>query len=296
MESEYTSGTVVVVVTTISFSLVRTIIIHLLPTETTSSPPPATTTIMESINVTSSGFEAADQQPMSRTHQYRKVMKPLLERKRRARINKCLDELKDLMVFALQSEGESITKLEKADVLELTVRHMQKLKAQNALGLTPQATYAGKFKAGYTHCAQEVSRFMTTQVQSVDAGLSTRLLTHLGSCVQSLEAMSNATCVTSTPTSSNQPPIVVAPSPLLTPPEEPEEPQALDLSNKRALRKSSDLEEDDDETLCRKRQMSNDSDSGNSSLGLEPEEKRQRRRDSPQIPAVGPQDDSWRPW
>ena len=41
---------------------------------------------------------------MSRTHQYRKVMKPLLERKRRARINKCLDELKDLMVFAVQSE------------------------------------------------------------------------------------------------------------------------------------------------------------------------------------------------
>ena len=40
-------------------------------------------------------------------------MKPLLERKRRARINKCLDNLKDLMVTALQSEGESITKLEK---------------------------------------------------------------------------------------------------------------------------------------------------------------------------------------
>jgi hypothetical protein len=30
------------------------------------------------------------------------VTKPLLERKRRARINKCLDELKDLMVGALE--------------------------------------------------------------------------------------------------------------------------------------------------------------------------------------------------
>ena len=59
-----------------------------------------------------------EEAPMSRTHQYRKVMKPLLERKRRARINQSLDELKDLMVFALQSEGESITKLEKADVLD----------------------------------------------------------------------------------------------------------------------------------------------------------------------------------
>ena len=53
-------------------------------------------------------------EPMSKTDQYRKVMKPLIERKRRARINSCLDELKDLMVYALQSEGESISKLEKA--------------------------------------------------------------------------------------------------------------------------------------------------------------------------------------
>ena len=140
-------------------------------------------------------------------------MKPLLERKRRARINRCLDDLKDIMVAALQSEGESITKLEKADVLELTVRHLRKLKQQNALGLTPQATYAGRFKAGYAHCAQEVSKFVThlqssnkahhqhqqqRQLKSefeserkmvLDVNVSTRLLSHLGGCIQALESM-----------------------------------------------------------------------------------------------------------
>ena len=141
-------------------------------------------------------------------------MKPLLERKRRARINRCLDDLKDIMVGALQSEGESITKLEKADVLELTVRHLRKLKQQNALGLTPQATYAGRFKAGYAHCAQEVSKFVTLlqssnkahqqhqqqkqQLKSefeserkmvLDVNVSTRLLSHLGGCIQALESM-----------------------------------------------------------------------------------------------------------
>ena len=137
---------------------------------------------------------------MSRTHQYRKVMKPLLERKRRARINKCLDDLKDLMVAALQQEGESITKLEKADVLELTVRHLRKLKRQNALGLTPQATYAGRFRAGYIHCAHEVSKFMSQQqqeqsnnnnktVNGLDIHVSTRLLAHLGGCIHALESM-----------------------------------------------------------------------------------------------------------
>merc|ERR1719192_3276654 len=121
----------------------------------------------------------SDEAPMSRTHQYRKVMKPLLERKRRARINKCLDNLKDIMVNTLQSEGESITKLEKADVLELTVKHLRKLKRQNALGLTPQATYAGRFRSGYSHCAQEVSKYMTSSTD-VSVEVTTRLFSHLG--------------------------------------------------------------------------------------------------------------------
>ena len=116
-------------------------------------------------------------------------MKPLLERKRRARINRCLDDLKDIMVGALQAEGESMTKLEKADVLELTVRHLRKLKQQNALGLTPQATYAGRFKAGYAHCAHEVSKFVTLDQQKLDVNVSTRLLSHLGGCIQALETM-----------------------------------------------------------------------------------------------------------
>ena len=131
-----------------------------------------------------------DVAPMSRTHQYRKVMKPLLERKRRARINKCLDDLKDIMVNTLQAEGESITKLEKADVLELTVKHLRKLKHQNALGLTPQATYAGRFRAGYSQCAQEVSKFMSSKAsKGVEPVASARLLGHLANCLHTLEAM-----------------------------------------------------------------------------------------------------------
>jgi len=102
-----------------------------------------------------------DEAPMSRTHQYRKVMKPLLERKRRARINKCLDDLKDLMVYAMQSEGESITKLEKADVLELTVRHLHKLKRQQQLQANPGLDM-DRYRAGYTACVSEVSRFLTS--------------------------------------------------------------------------------------------------------------------------------------
>lgn len=45
----------------------------------------------------------ANGEPVSRTYQYRKVMKPMLERKRRARINRCLDELKEIMTSAFQT-------------------------------------------------------------------------------------------------------------------------------------------------------------------------------------------------
>merc|ERR1711876_22789 len=126
-----------------------------------------------------------DEEPMSRTFQYRKVMKPLLERKRRARINSCLDELKDLMMFALQSEGESISKLEKADVLELTVKHLRKLKRQQMLAVNPGLDM-DRYRAGYTTCATEVSRCLAST--GVDISIGSRLMSHLGNKLNTIEA------------------------------------------------------------------------------------------------------------
>merc|ERR1712203_263079 len=124
-------------------------------------------------------------EPMSKTDQYRKVMKPLLERKRRARINACLDELKDLMVYALQSEGESISKLEKADVLELTVKHLRKLKRQQMLSVNP-GLELDRYRAGYTTCATEVSRCRAST--GVDISVGSRLMSHLGNKLSTIEA------------------------------------------------------------------------------------------------------------
>jgi len=129
--------------------------------------------------------DMVEEAPMSRTHQYRKVMKPLLERKRRARINNCLDELKELMVEALQSEGESITKLEKADVLELTVNHLRKLKRQQMLQANP-ALDMDRYRSGYTAAAQEVSRFMSS-VPGVNITFGTQLMSHLGARVSAID-------------------------------------------------------------------------------------------------------------
>ena len=124
-------------------------------------------------------------EPMSKTDQYRKVMKPLIERKRRARINSCLDELKDLMVYALQSEGESISKLEKADVLELTVKHLRKLKRQQMLTVNP-GLEMDRYRAGFTTCATEVSRCLAST--GVDVAIGSRLMSHLGHKLNTIES------------------------------------------------------------------------------------------------------------
>lgn len=129
-----------------------------------------------------------EQEPISRTYQYRKVMKPMLERKRRARINRCLDELKELMVTTLQSEGENVAKLEKADILELTVRHLQTLKRQHRLVANPETTYVDRFKAGFSLCAKEVSSFL---VNSIEPAASNKLLQHLGGCIRQLDNISS---------------------------------------------------------------------------------------------------------
>lgn len=113
----------------------------------------------------------------SKTYHYRKVTKPLLERKRRARINKCLDQLKTLMVDCLTQEGEHITRLEKADILELTVDYLRKQKNQKKS--STEAAAADSFRNGYINAANEVSRVLAT-VPGVDIALGKNIMTHLG--------------------------------------------------------------------------------------------------------------------
>ena len=127
--------------------------------------------------------------PLSRTHTYKKITKPLLERKRRARINKCLDELKDIMTVALQAEGENVSKLEKADILELTVRHLHKMAQGRRLFARSPLEDLQKFQAGYSSCAQEAAQFLMS-APGVDVRLSQRLLSHLSSSASSALAAS----------------------------------------------------------------------------------------------------------
>ncbi|KAK0179018.1 hypothetical protein PV327_007845 [Microctonus hyperodae] len=123
--------------------------------------------------------------PISRTYQYKKITKPLLERKRRARINQCLEELKIFMMETFESESEDISKLEKADILEMTVRHLQKLQESGSSFSsidTNKGDGAGKYRwqLGFDRCAEEACRFLA----SLPGDFGGKLAEHLASDLQ----------------------------------------------------------------------------------------------------------------
>ncbi|XP_039583945.1 transcription cofactor HES-6-like isoform X2 [Passer montanus] len=105
----------------------------------------------------------------------RKLRKPLIERKRRERINNCLDQLKETVVGAFHLDS----KLEKADILEMTVKHLQniqssKMMADSKVGLEAQQRYS----TGYIQCMHEVHNLLLT-CEWMDKSLGARLLNHL---------------------------------------------------------------------------------------------------------------------
>lgn len=77
------------------------------------------------------------------------------------------------------------SKLEKADILEMTVKYLQNhqlnlQRQQAAISQATDATIATKFKAGFSECANEVGRFPGMEPQ-----VKRRLLQHLSNCMSS---------------------------------------------------------------------------------------------------------------
>ncbi|XP_076357947.1 transcription factor HES-4-B-like [Tachypleus tridentatus] len=131
----------------------------------------------------------SEQSPM-KTISNRRSTKPIMERKRRERINNSLGELKNLILDSLKKDNARHSKLEKADILEMTVRHLQnmQLKQRERRAASSLAT----FRSGFNECAHEVSRFLGT-VDGVDSSLRHHVLNHLTDCLSGL----NETCSSS---------------------------------------------------------------------------------------------------
>ncbi|XP_022203298.2 mucin-5AC-like [Nilaparvata lugens] len=129
-----------------------------------------TVTSSQSQNVTS----PASQQGCKKSAD-RRTNKPIMEKKRRARINNCLNELKALILDAMQKDPARHSKLEKADILEMTVKHLETIQRQQSTMTTITDPHVlNKFRAGFSECAGEVGRF-----PGLEPPVRRRLLQHL---------------------------------------------------------------------------------------------------------------------
>ncbi|KAM3620302.1 uncharacterized protein V6R79_021306 [Siganus canaliculatus] len=147
--------------------------------EKTSSSPVAATPA--SMNTTPDKPKTASE--------HRKSSKPIMEKRRRARINESLGQLKTLILDALKKDSSRHSKLEKADILEMTVKHLRNLqRAQMTAALNTDPTVLGKYRAGFSECMNEVTRFLST-CEGVNTEVRTRLLGHLANCMTQINAM-----------------------------------------------------------------------------------------------------------
>ncbi|XP_034559276.1 transcription factor HES-1-like [Notolabrus celidotus] len=119
----------------------------------------------------------------------RKSSKPIMEKRRRARINESLGQLKTLIMDALKKDSSRHSKLEKADILEMTVKHLRNLqRLQMTAAVNTDPSVLGKYRAGFSECVGEVTRFLST-CEGVNTDVRTRLLSHLAACVTQINAV-----------------------------------------------------------------------------------------------------------
>ncbi|XP_066532015.1 hairy/enhancer-of-split related with YRPW motif-like protein [Hoplias malabaricus] len=119
----------------------------------------------------------------------RKKRRGIIEKRRRDRINHSLSELRRLVPSAFEKQGSS--KLEKAEILQMTVDHLKLLHAMGGKGYFDARALAVDYRTlGFRECVGEVVRYLSTLegVDSVDP-IGARLVSHLSHCASELDPL-----------------------------------------------------------------------------------------------------------
>ncbi|XP_003966142.2 hairy/enhancer-of-split related with YRPW motif protein 1-like [Takifugu rubripes] len=113
--------------------------------------------------------------------QARKRRRGIIEKRRRDRINNSLSELRRLVPSAFEKQGSA--KLEKAEILQMTVDHLKMLHATCGKGYFEAHVLAKDYRSlGFRECLAETARYlsMVEGRESADP-LRMRLVSHLSS-------------------------------------------------------------------------------------------------------------------
>lgn len=105
--------------------------------------------------------------------QNRKLAKTCVEKKRRDRINRCLDELKEIM--SQTDDKARYQKMEKAEILEMAVAYMRNMPQQNSAQDSNYQTY---YVMAYQQCLAEFQNYLNV-LPGVRDDFKSRILSHM---------------------------------------------------------------------------------------------------------------------
>ncbi|EEC06112.1 transcription factor hes-1, putative [Ixodes scapularis] len=129
-------------------------------------------------------YKKNPQCPYSKRSCLSQASKPLMEKRRRARINHSLSQLKSLL---LDTPTKKESQKEEATIPRVLLSKVAQ-RGQVSRLRVPTVVSAheleARFQAGFAECAREVTRFVCNT--DVDASMRSRLLGHLASCLASL--------------------------------------------------------------------------------------------------------------
>ncbi|KAM5211484.1 hairy/enhancer-of-split related with YRPW motif protein 1 isoform 2-T2 [Hipposideros larvatus] len=122
----------------------------------------------------------------------RKRRRGIIEKRRRDRINNSLSELRRLVPSAFEKQGSA--KLEKAEILQMTVDHLKMLHTAGGKGYFDAHALAMDYRSlGFRECLAEVARYLSI-IEGLDASdpLRVRLVSHLNNYASQREAANGA--------------------------------------------------------------------------------------------------------
>ncbi|XP_070777684.1 hairy/enhancer-of-split related with YRPW motif protein 1 isoform X3 [Enoplosus armatus] len=126
--------------------------------------------------------------------QARKRRRGIIEKRRRDRINNSLSELRRLVpsAFEKQVSKKGSAKLEKAEILQMTVDHLKMLHAAGGKGYFDAHALAMDYRGlGFRECLAETARYLSI-IEGLDSTdpLRLRLVSHLNNYASQREAHS----------------------------------------------------------------------------------------------------------
>ena len=113
------------------------------------------------------------------------IRKPLVEKLRRERINSSIEQLKSLLAPEILKQ-QADSKLEKADILEMTVCFLTRLQQHQPVNSAP-------VNQGYSRCVQEAVHFLSKDEVKIQS--QRRLLDHFHNLQSSSDNNMKDTCL-----------------------------------------------------------------------------------------------------